>query len=679
MVDAIVQAIDGRAVVQVQGNELLLPYIANAAAQASSARAARDAAYEAVDLAAEKSVEASQYAAAASALANRFASYSAGLAGTQPGQDFTVVANDGTYINVYRNGTSTGSGDPIIQLPGKAAYEGAAGAGLIGYAAAGTGIRPRDALDKLRERRTILDYVGGVPDGVTSNRQAFLNMLADGGGIVPWQPQPYVIDDTVLFPVGATLLIEPGVRILWDGETPENLGVGVAVFRVSGDNLIACTGGQGSVFTVECAVDTPTIAVVAGFSVNNVTVIGAFAKRCIQVHLNLNTGPVSYDDAITSGKPGANTNRFIKIVGGGCRFDTSVFEDPAIINGSGAALFYCEDAEVREADYVNAYCGVQYWGGDSGFGAGQQGSDPDAERKSKRIRIINCTTRDTTAGFWGSFGDDVTVEGCRSYNCHDVAHDHEGSQNVMVSNCYAENSYNGNYVTFALTRNGITYQNCVSMQSIRSRPHLRCYNASLSAGDNQGIVWRGGRFETTDLTGPGVLDTGFGPAGLIAIENATLINTRIDFTGLNNQVRVIGNDFHFPFVSAGPFAAVKIAGIAGNSLQGRAIAIIEGNRVRTTAPQPAGTELFHVSVGDFNFADLVVIASNIAFLPNTAVYSPIYMEHTGTNPGTASRFRVINNEMLGQIQTRSTGGVPGVFSGRNNFDENDTPIPLTPV
>ncbi len=124
MGDASVVAVDGRAVVTVGGAEMLLPYL-------GQATIARDQAVSAAGTATSKATEASQYAAAAAAFANRYATYAAGNAATPTGQDFSVVDSAGGWINIYRKGTSTET-TPLIQLPGKAAYAGGAGAALIG-------------------------------------------------------------------------------------------------------------------------------------------------------------------------------------------------------------------------------------------------------------------------------------------------------------------------------------------------------------------------------------------------------------------------------------------------------------------------------------------------------------------------------------------------------------------
>ncbi|MGA1800181.1 hypothetical protein VH567_15530 [Sphingomonas sp. 4RDLI-65] len=135
--DATVRAIDGRAVVKVTGAELagLVAGQAQLSADASAASASdSDASSE---LSAAKSVEASQYAAAAAAFANRYLTFAAGNAASAAGVDFTVVSADGKWVNVYRKGTSGDADQPIIRLPGAAAYASGEGSGLVGHNALG--------------------------------------------------------------------------------------------------------------------------------------------------------------------------------------------------------------------------------------------------------------------------------------------------------------------------------------------------------------------------------------------------------------------------------------------------------------------------------------------------------------------------------------------------------------
>ena len=125
------------------------------------------------------------YADAAAALANRFATFEAGIAAVAAGDDFTVIDAAGRWVSVYRKGISPDAAHPLVQLPGRAAYAGAGGAGLIGY-----GHRTVDA--RLAEEVSILDFAhlvvaGGWSDAIDAARDA---LPATGGDLI--LPSGYV-------------------------------------------------------------------------------------------------------------------------------------------------------------------------------------------------------------------------------------------------------------------------------------------------------------------------------------------------------------------------------------------------------------------------------------------------------------------------------------------------------
>lgn len=84
------------------------------------------------DLARPALDQASGFALAAAAMANRFPTYADGMAGTVAGDDFSVVRADGTYIDIFRNGTST-LDKPLISIAGQNAFAGWHGSELIGF------------------------------------------------------------------------------------------------------------------------------------------------------------------------------------------------------------------------------------------------------------------------------------------------------------------------------------------------------------------------------------------------------------------------------------------------------------------------------------------------------------------------------------------------------------------
>lgn len=103
-------------------------------------------------------VSTSGYASAAAAIAKAFPDFASGVAGTAAGDYFSVLDGTGEWINIYRNGTSPDADHPLIQLPGKAAYAGSGGAGLIGLQQAFSGAVTDTVLRKLGEFVSVKDF-----------------------------------------------------------------------------------------------------------------------------------------------------------------------------------------------------------------------------------------------------------------------------------------------------------------------------------------------------------------------------------------------------------------------------------------------------------------------------------------------------------------------------------------
>lgn len=111
------------------------------------------------DLARPALDQAAGFALAAAAMANGFPTYAAGMAGTAPGDDFSVVRLDGTYIDIFRNGTSSVD-NPLISIAGENAYAGWHGSELIGFGLS--------SLDKATPKS--LSYFGVDPFATTSQQ-----------------------------------------------------------------------------------------------------------------------------------------------------------------------------------------------------------------------------------------------------------------------------------------------------------------------------------------------------------------------------------------------------------------------------------------------------------------------------------------------------------------------------
>ncbi|MFN3675813.1 MAG: hypothetical protein ACK4TC_07510 [Sphingomonas pseudosanguinis] len=163
--------------VQIDGADLVAPLAKKASDAAARAENAEDQA--------EQNAAAASLAAsgAIAAMGNLYPTVAAGLAAT-PADGFFAVVGDGaaTYAILYRK--VSGAAAEQARYASKAAYEGPAGAALIGFSAAGIGAVVRTLMAKVRELGPSPFDFGAVGDGVSDDTDAVLNAYAatpDGG------------------------------------------------------------------------------------------------------------------------------------------------------------------------------------------------------------------------------------------------------------------------------------------------------------------------------------------------------------------------------------------------------------------------------------------------------------------------------------------------------------------
>jgi hypothetical protein len=115
-----------------------------------------------------------------------------------------------------------------------------AGMTTIGFLQSGTGATLRTAQDKMRERRTVLDY-GAATDGVTNARAAFVS--ADAAGPFVVSEGNYLISSSitiandVTFEPNGVLIIPNGVTVTFTGYVSAGI-----------DQIFSCTGTGAVVF-----------------------------------------------------------------------------------------------------------------------------------------------------------------------------------------------------------------------------------------------------------------------------------------------------------------------------------------------------------------------------------------------------------------------------------------------
>lgn len=163
--------------VQIDGADLVAPLAKKASDAAARAKYAEDQS--------EQNAAAASLAAsgAMAAMGNLYPTVAAGLAGS-PADGYFAVVGDGTstYAILYKK--VNGNAIEQARYASKAAYEGPAGAALIGFSAAGVGSVVRTLMAKVREFGPSPFDFGAVGDGVADDTDAVLNAYAatpDGG------------------------------------------------------------------------------------------------------------------------------------------------------------------------------------------------------------------------------------------------------------------------------------------------------------------------------------------------------------------------------------------------------------------------------------------------------------------------------------------------------------------
>jgi hypothetical protein len=519
-------------------------------------------------------------------------------------------------------------------------------------------------------------------NGVTNVRASLQAMINAGDCLILSRPQPYAIDGSLVLPPGRKVRIQAGTRLRWLGSD------GGAFFTVADDTQLLVEGIGGDWFG-ECDAPMAAFSVVQGFGVSNVKVTGAFGINCTQAYFEANSGSgtpysnVVIPEMVGTPKPGGgnyaegdvNVCQKISIAGGGCTATTGDPSDSAtwLLMRSGALMVWCYDWIVEGGDYSYCYSPVQSWGGDSGFGPGKQGDDPDLPRKNKNGTVRNTQMRYGNAGVWGSMCRDIVISGNRCQEVLDVGFDAEGFWNAHFINNYAEDCYNGNYATFAYNRN-VLFENNVSVVNNSDYPLFRLYNSSLNPLYNTGVRWVGGKCISRATDKWASFDSDFGPAMDLSIEHSEFRNVRISVPSSGINPNVSGNRMYFDVANPTATAAIDMAGAqqAGTGLP--PLTTIKNNRIYSLATQVAGTHGVRVSGGDANANPDVMVSQNNIRIPRVGGWAGIhFIGIDAGNPGTSPYFVAEGNELDGTI---TKVGV-GTAYARNNYNPRSAEIPIT--
>lgn len=420
-----------------------------------------------------------------------------------------------------------------------------------------------------------------TPPATLTDDQFLAMRLTEPSATLPRRAEPYVLTKTVIVPANHTLAIDADTHIVFRPATaPESL---LGVFQAGGDNVaIVVNGGEA---IVESATPSTNVYAATARAVSDFTVIGLRGHNCGHVYIDGGTPGSAYADISTAG-PGANVARRIRIERGGASYDRR----PS--TGHGALMIrYGFDWSVTGCRYSDTFSGVEWWGGDANPVTGDGAAAN--ERKCGNFVVKDVTVHNTAiSGIWGSMGQDGVVSDCTISDCGDVGFDAEGCRRVTFRGCRSRDGVNGCFGTFFLNQD-ISFLNCDATATKSSLPVFRVHNPTLDMANNRRVVIRGGRWECRDVAGPSSIDTAEGPCAELTIEDAELVNVRIDtaYVGVH-RTRIVGNRLVLPH-PLGNRAAIRVGGSKTlGSVAAVGDVLVAGNDIKASAAGTAGIELF---------------------------------------------------------------------------------------
>lgn len=394
-------------------------------------------------------------------------------------------------------------------------------------------------------------------------------LINQGDCRIPRQQRPYVLEAPLTIPRDRSVTIEAGTRFEYVGPPGDAAELG-GVFIVTGDDVSLVVEDGGTAY-VTARGPSPYLYAVRSRGPSRVLIRGIMGVNCLHV---LATGTAeNYAQARVESRD--SVARDIRVEGGGSRFTVPQKE------GHGACMvMFAFDWQLSGATYENVTHGVEWWGGDSDFA--RDGARRN-ERRCGDFRIASVTVRKVAGGgIWGSMGTRGLVENCTVEDCGDVGFDAEGSSEIIFRACTSEDARNGCFATFHAC-NEISFVNCTGRVSNAAFPLFRMYNYSHNNVENGRIEIVGGRFECTDKSAAGTIDTASGGSNYIGIRQAELVNVRIDTAHSNmHRTEIVGNRLTFPY-AVRRFAAIRAGSSKSTDRVGGAT--VEGNRITSLVPQ----------------------------------------------------------------------------------------------
>ncbi|MCZ2496451.1 hypothetical protein GN316_06760 [Xylophilus sp. Kf1] len=432
------------------------------------------------------------------------------------------------------------------------------------------------------------EWFDATPAGNAISRAAIVSALA-AGPVVFSAGKTYLIDAAIAVASGARIKAEPG-SVLKCTMTAQ--GFKSAIFTNVGGSNIRITNVK--LLNIPITDQDYDRFLFRGLSVSDVVIDGSDCTDCANAYFG--TTATDYAAVQTDKKKaGFNQSTDVHVT----NFKVRGNPNNRLLVGQANYFFYCKNWSAVKGDVQDSYYPVMFWGGDSGKADGAVGN----ERKCSQGRISQVTSRRTSAGPWGSMGDDITVSLCNGTDGLDVGVDFEGCTNFKADNCSMTRFANGNFATFFRCKNGV-FTSCISVQESATAPHLRIYNDSNDGSKNRRIGFYGGTVRTNGAIG--IVEDGAGPASELTFAKNKLFDTKINFSAPNKEnLAVEDNVLIFNLAAMSAMHAISVTGCSGT------LGRILRNTVRSNVNQPAGSMAIHAVNTDGNFAPVIEIKGNV--------------------------------------------------------------------
>jgi hypothetical protein len=494
----------------------------------------------------------------------------------------------------------------------------------------------------------VLRYGTNTTPGTTDMTVAFQNALNSNGAV-------YVPDGTYLLSVGS-INMPIGTQITFSKSATITVTAIAAnyIFNFAGNNTIS-----GGVFS--STNDYPVIAQAVG-AINNVNVIEVISNGPRLFFGNTSiTGTAA---AIYAGAADGNSPSGIAV-------EHCTATHVTLVASIACVFFqYCRNSHTQGNEYSGCFWGETFWGGDAAI----DGALITATRKCRNIRLEggNYVGNGTgLAAFWGSMGQNITINGNTAFGGLDVGIDFEGCINATATGNTVQDFVNGQLATFFQNR-GIAFNGNTALVTNTAYPLFRVNNSSGSVANNLDISVVGNTFTCTSGSVSSVINGG--PCRTFLFSNNTLTNVKFNFSNTSNfnRIEIKDNVLVFEVSPGAAFNAIDtVGGVLGTAGTTGNVSI-DGNDISALFTPAAGSIGIRVNTYDTNGSSSVQIDNNrIAEFP-----VDITTVESGTNGGISGKYLIRRNRVDARVYTRTeSGSLNSTVILEDNFDSTATPFP----